>query len=1255
MAQASSTHSQPATSDPAHPSATPAGPTQSPAHSRGSSSSFGGSDASATSQTPLLCAEGHHRYSSLSTSSTSSSEVGQGSKSFDTVLEEDLQKRMELCREHNSNEQRLLRLVLQKDATAMAILIEEAASAGQHTPQDAVAKATARIGLLKSDKMAARLADDENTGADASNEEGKAARGGADDDRRTAVEVQRLEREEQMKVLEGQMRTKWMRTTVAISGLVALLSAIHLPVALTVLLSTAIAALGLYITASLTHSLTLDFLSSSHLSQPRSPPEHAPQPAIAAKFDEPYESSEWLNTVLASLWPIVDRSLFAAGVDLLEDTMLELSPPMIHSVRVTSVEQGSHPVRVLGIRTIPSSLDSLTTPAASPAPDLPTSTDQGDFGSPPIQTGQYGYVPRPSPWTADPGEEHNGASSLPHQSRSSGSVFSPDPAHPGPYVGLEIDFGYRQKPSGRGSETRSDEAGDEVPGDGVDEMHFVVYLGLGVSSVLTFPVPVLITLAGLRGTVRLRLQLVPEPPFVKTLAFSLPKTPEIQLRAHPLEGPIDIMTLPFLNSYVLKSVQAVAERFVAPKTYALDLRKILLGGDVALKTRTIGLIVLVLHGASSLPAADRPFPVPLPARARSRTGGKSDPFVEVGFAGFGKILHKSRIVVDSLDPVWEEMCFIRIASEPVEDDAKIRLNVIDHDRFGRNDALGFVDFPIRALHDRPGEWTHRTEKLRQVVGTRKGGDIEYSAAYFPLARVDVPSAQANTPAEQRSAQLGENNKHEKDGEQHEKEDMMTCEAGKNRRLAGLNELLEGRHPAPVSHPSGILAFQIHQIADLELDKSPSSVKSALRDVHLKPGKGNRRLAKDLPSCYVDAVVNDGLVFQTRLKPFSNAPYFNTGSESFIRDWPQSKIVFAAMDRRDRDHDVLIGYVSIKLTEVLKDRSQASKWYRLEGGAGNGRIRISLLFKPLAMDLAPGLREWSVGTLEVLDAKVTGVFEGVAARLAFKLEKGASRSTHVVDTRSSEVNSTSTDLHFDLRAKPLILPVLSRVASVQIELQSMHSLKRNVPFAQGVFWISAVSRGDPTTITVELSDRPPRRIPNPHPLPQLKATTLADEPSRSASRPSPRSSLSPSPSPDPVDPSAPSRPTLVLTLRWRPGFSPAHSHVVLGASSAARASYQLWLHMQDHEAEQRREEREQEGEGGEGDEDGEGWEEEDEEEEGEDGGMDEIDEKRDGKRARKGGTWRWMAHGAKIAAHKIRSARQHHLREPEPETELQSAL
>ncbi|GAA5882941.1 hypothetical protein JCM1840_000198 [Sporobolomyces johnsonii] len=96
-----SSPSHPASNNPSDPSATPAGLTSS-AHSRRTSSSFGGSDALATSQTPLLYAEEHHPYSRLSTSSsTSSSEAGQESEHFNTVLEEDLQKCVQLFRQQN--------------------------------------------------------------------------------------------------------------------------------------------------------------------------------------------------------------------------------------------------------------------------------------------------------------------------------------------------------------------------------------------------------------------------------------------------------------------------------------------------------------------------------------------------------------------------------------------------------------------------------------------------------------------------------------------------------------------------------------------------------------------------------------------------------------------------------------------------------------------------------------------------------------------------------------------------------------------------------------------------------------------------------------------------------------------------------------------------------------------------------------------------------------------------------------------------
>lgn len=89
------------------------------------------------------------------------------------------------------------------------------------------------------------------------------------------------------------------------------------------------------------HSASLDYpsylssLSSSRFSHPA-------DPSSAANKKE-YESAEWINAVLDKLWPIVDRGLFVAGIDLMEDAMKALTPPVVVSTRRPLIAiSGSH-------------------------------------------------------------------------------------------------------------------------------------------------------------------------------------------------------------------------------------------------------------------------------------------------------------------------------------------------------------------------------------------------------------------------------------------------------------------------------------------------------------------------------------------------------------------------------------------------------------------------------------------------------------------------------------------------------------------------------------------------------------------------------------------------------------------------------------------------------------------------------------------------------------------------------------------------
>jgi hypothetical protein len=65
------------------------------------------------------------------------------------------------------------------------------------------------------------------------------------------------------------------------------------------------------------------------------------------------ESVRWLNSLLASVWPLINPDLFVSLADTLEDVMQASMPSLIRMISVEDVGQGSEPIRVLGVRWLP--------------------------------------------------------------------------------------------------------------------------------------------------------------------------------------------------------------------------------------------------------------------------------------------------------------------------------------------------------------------------------------------------------------------------------------------------------------------------------------------------------------------------------------------------------------------------------------------------------------------------------------------------------------------------------------------------------------------------------------------------------------------------------------------------------------------------------------------------------------------------------------------------------------------------------------
>lgn len=53
----------------------------------------------------------------------------------------------------------------------------------------------------------------------------------------------------------------------------------------------------------------------------------------------------------------------------------------------------------------------------------------------------------------------------------------------------------------------------------------------------------------------------------------------------------------------------------------------------------------------------------------------------------------------------------------------------------------------------------------------------------------------------------------------------------------------------------------------------------------------------MPSSYCEIIVNDDMIYKTRVKQYSSMPYFEAGTERFIRDWRETVVRVQVRDAR----------------------------------------------------------------------------------------------------------------------------------------------------------------------------------------------------------------------------------------------------------------------------------------------------------------------------------------------------------------------
>ncbi|KAK4455546.1 hypothetical protein QBC34DRAFT_481522 [Podospora aff. communis PSN243] len=662
------------------------------------------------------------------------------------------------------------------------------------------------------------------------------------------------------------------------------------------------------------------------------------------------ESVEWLNTALGLVWGLINPDMFAAVADTLEDVMQASVPGVIENVKVNDISQGSNPLRVLSLRALPD----------AQVADMKEEIRKQDE-----------KVKDPQELAAD--EEG------------------------GEFYNLEATIAYTSLPSGSDVSSKAKNMG----------MQLVFYLG--IKGLFGVPFPIWVELNRLVATARFRISLAPDPPFIKTLSFTLMGLPKVEASCIPLvEKGANILNLPVISNFVNWAIATAANMYVAPKSMTLDIGKMLQGDNIKKETQALGVLFIRIHKAVGLSKQDR----------RGSDGGGSDPYICVAFSKFGKPQYCTRVIQDDLNPIFEESCALLVMPDIIKADEQLSLELWDSDRSSADDVVGKVELSIQKLIQHPGEMFPQVSKLRGVKAeSTMPGELHWEVGFF--GRTQFRRA-LRTDGMDRGLPEGLRGKKELE------EDKGVIETAEE-------DAVVHTPPDPL-WPSGILSVVVHQIVNLELQNVKGS-EGKRKGKEYEParkdaGEIKEEQGKKLPSSYCTVLINDELVYKTRTKVVSSKPIFEAGTERFIRDWRSAIVTITVRDSRHRQHDPIIGVVPLKLSDILQSSSQSTRWYPLDGGIGFGRIRISLLFRSVELRLPPPqLSFGEIGTFEFLSDKIETVNYAPSGKAKLKLRTGGSSATVKSDVCGrSDSGGYSWDISGAEKAPKVRLPVRFRFRS-----------------------------------------------------------------------------------------------------------------------------------------------------------------------------------------------------------------------------------
>lgn len=458
----------------------------------------------------------------------------------------------------------------------------------------------------------------------------------------------------------------------------------------------------------------------------------------------------------------------------------------------------------------------------------------------------------------------------------------------------------------------------------------------------------------------------PDPPFISLCTLTFLGQPKATLACVPLsKHSPNLMDMPLISSFVQSAVDAALAEYVAPKSITLNLKDMLVGADFKKDTITIGAVWIVIKRARGFKQGD--------AGVGPLKEGTSDGYVTVSWSKFGKPVAATRIVYEEQEPDWHEFATILVTPEELNAEERLRLQLWDSDKYSADDDLGRVEVDLKSIMNNPDSYNKIQEREDRFTGQdpdeKMPGTLTWSVGYFSKAGIQPQQLEQQTANDQirTKEQLKQHVSDTAEKKLREAGKGPDDEELRQQKSQDYKELVDDimiSAPPPAEFVSGILGVQIHNITGLEIQSLQKRDKD---DNDQDEHEDETEREEGMPDSYCTIILNHKKIYRTRTKPKNSKPFFNAGTERFVRDWRTTEIVMAVWDSREREDDPLIGIVYLPLAKLFEKRSQVMENFPLVGGIGHGRARISLIWRSVEYKLPRHLLGWDYGTLEIRGA------------------------------------------------------------------------------------------------------------------------------------------------------------------------------------------------------------------------------------------------------------------------------------------------